>query len=528
MAAAPLEGTKSMDTLLAAENVSASGRRIPISTSESGLPPGRVLFINDRSATSAAMAKLGLTCASNVVRTSKYSVLSFIPKNLMEQFRRVANFYFLIISLLQLATPYSPTNQYSTIGPLVLVLVATMIKEAVEDKVRHDADKTVNRAKTLVFVDATRGYQERMWQELQVGDVVKVLEGECFPADLVLLESSNIDGQAQVETANLDGETDLKTRTRPEWKLDWVNVSMFPSMVTAEIRCEAPNRRLYTFDGVVKIKQEGRLAWEVPLTITNIVLRGMKLSHTTYVEGVVVASGAETKLIQNTKQSPSKFSRLDVIANRCILVIFSVLCIVCCVSTAWSTWRSTMYFNRVGSKMTTAFGNTTNWSYLWDQDIPSTFITFLILYNNLVPISLYISLEVVKWYQAKQIESDPEMLDPVTGRSVQARTSNLNEDVGQIRYLFSDKTGTITKNEMVLKLISLGHVVYDNIPVRDKRIDSSPSLHRNAPVDQVDRITTRLRAYSANVMPYSMLTQHGTYPDHSAGCDAVRAVPLQH
>ncbi|ETV89303.1 hypothetical protein, variant [Aphanomyces astaci] len=520
MAAAPLEGTKSIDTLLAAENVSASGRRVPISTSESGLPPGRVLFINDRSATSAAMAKLGLTCASNVVRTSKYSVLSFIPKNLMEQFRRVANFYFLIISLLQLATPYSPTNQYSTIGPLVLVLVATMIKEAVEDKVRHDADKTVNRAKTLVFVDATGGYEERMWQELQVGDVVKVLEGECFPADLVLLESSNIDGQAQVETANLDGETDLKTRTRPDWKLDWVNVSMFPSMVTAEIRCEAPNRRLYTFDGVVKIKQEGRLAWEVPLTITNIVLRGMKLSHTTYVEGVVVASGAETKLIQNTKQSPSKFSRLDVIANRCILVIFSVLCIVCCVSTAWSTWRSTMYFNRVGSKMTTAFGNTTNWSYLWDQDIPSTFITFLILYNNLVPISLYISLEVVKWYQAKQIESDPEMLDPMTGRSVQARTSNLNEDVGQIRYLFSDKTGTITKNEMVLKLISLGHVVYDNIPVRDKRIDSSPSLHRDAPVDQVDRITTRLRAYSANVMPYSMLTQHGTYPDHGAGCDA--------
>ncbi|RHX97197.1 hypothetical protein DYB25_001055 [Aphanomyces astaci] len=458
MAAAPLEGTKSPDTLLAAENVSASGRRMPISTSESGLPPGRVLFINDRSATSTAMAKLGLACASNVVRTSKYSVLSFIPKNLMEQFRRVANFYFLIISLLQLATPYSPTNQYSTIGPLVLVLVATMIKEAVEDKVRHDADKTVNRAKTLVFVDATRGYQERMWQELQVGDVVKVLEGECFPADLVLLESSNIDGQAQVETANLDGETDLK--------------------------------------------QEGRLAWEVPLTITNIVLRGMKLSHTTYVEGVVVASGAETKLIQNTKQSPSKFSRLDVIANRCILVIFSVLCIVCCVSTAWSTWRSTMYFNRVGSKMTTAFGNTTNWSYLWDQDIPSTFITFLILYNNLVPISLYISLEVVKWYQAKQIESDPEMLDPVTGRSVQARTSNLNEDVGQIRYLFSDKTGMIS--------------MFNG----DKRIDSSPSLHRNAPVDQVDRITTRLRAYSANVMPYSMLTQHGTYPDHGAGCDA--------
>ncbi|ETW08645.1 hypothetical protein, variant [Aphanomyces invadans] len=528
MAVAPLDATKSTESLRQAESANASfpGRRMQTSatTSESGSPPGRVLFVNDRQATRAAMAKLGLSYAGNVVRTSKYSVLSFLPKNLMEQFRRVANFYFLIISLLQLATPYSPTNQYSTVGPLVLVLVATMIKEAVEDKVRHDADKTVNHGKTLVFVEALGGYREMLWQELQVGDVVKVLDGESFPADLVILETSFMDGQAQVETANLDGETDLKIRTRPDWKVDLTSVGMFPSMVTAEIRCEAPNRRLYTFDGVVKMKQDDRPVWEVPLTISNVVLRGMKLTHTAYVEGVVVASGAETKLIQNTKQSPSKFSRLDVIANRCILVVFSVLFFVCCVSTAWSTWRSTVYNNRLSSKVHTAFGTTTNWSYLWNQDILSTFITFLILYNNLVPISLYISLEVVKWYQAKKIESDPEMLDPVTAKSVQARTSNLNEDVGQIRYLFSDKTGTITKNEMVLKLISVGHVVYDNIPVREKRVDG---VHRGSFAQgdiQADRISTRLRAYSAHVMPYSMLTQHGTYPDHGAGCEETSVV----
>ncbi|KAF0683553.1 Aste57867_24410 [Aphanomyces stellatus] len=528
----PLEG----EPLTAEEERPVEATTTPRTTtttqaSDGNSPPGRVLFINDRGATVTAMAKIGRVYAGNSVRTSKYSILSFIPKNLMEQFRRVANFYFLIISLLQLCTTYSPTNKYSTIGPLMLVLIgtisilsssshrpppATMIKEAIEDKSRHDADRAVNHARTLVYNCNTGTFQEKTWREIVVGDVVKVVENECFPADLVILESSNADGQVQVETANLDGETDLKIRSCPDFKIDNFHVSMFPSEATGEIRCEAPNRKLYTFDGVLKLRHADRPNWDVSLTITNVVLRGMKLSHTNFVVGVIVATGAETKLIQNTKQSPSKFSRLDVIANRCIMVIFSVLFVICCVSTALGTWSSHKYEQSFTTNHT-AVSKSFNWSFLWNQDIAATFTTFLILYNNLVPISLYISLEVVKWYQAKKIESDPEMRDPITGKSVQARTSNLNEDVGQIRYLFSDKTGTITKNEMVLKLISLSNVVYDNIPVREKK-----EVVRRASftgVEVMDRITTRLRAYSANVMGYAMLTQQGSYPDHGAGCE---------
>ncbi|CAK4150020.1 unnamed protein product [Aphanomyces euteiches] len=512
MTVAPVEVLKE-DERVAAEPPTPSKHTV----SEGSGPPGRVIFINDRNATHAAMSKLGLSYASNVVRSSKYTLLSFFPKNLMEQFRRVANFYFLIISLLQLATPFSPTNQYSTIGPLALVLMATMIKEAIEDKARHYADKAVNHAIAQVYHTESKLYQPTQWRDIKVGDIVKVHDNESFPADMVLLKSSYEDGTVQVETANLDGETDLKIRACANLKLDVFDASTFPTRTSGELRCEAPNRKLYNFDGVLKINTVDG-SWDVPLTIYNVVLRGMKLSHTTFVEGVVVAAGAETKLIQNTKQAPSKFSRLDVIANRCILVIFSVLFIVCCVSTALNVLVSEIINTKCRERYSPEALNVLTW--LLQNNVLSSFVTFLILYNNLVPISLYISLELVKWYQAKKIESDPEMRDEVTGKSVQARTSSLNEDVGQIRYLFTDKTGTITKNEMVLKLVSLGNVIYDNIPVRDKR---NPMADRRASfsTNENDRITTRLRAFSANVLPYNMLVEQGLIADRSTGSDTL-------
>ncbi|KDO15878.1 hypothetical protein SPRG_18585, partial [Saprolegnia parasitica CBS 223.65] len=193
----------------------------------------------------------------------------------------------------------------------------------------------------------------------------------------------------------------------------------------------------------------------------NVVLRGTKLVNTEWVVCVVVYTGRDTKLLLSTKAAPSKFSRVDAIANRCILLLFVLLALAVTLSAA-----GTVYYEAALHQHT----------YLQSPS-PTSFVTawvtHLILYNNLVPISLYISLEVVKWHQARRMERDPNLT--VDGVPTRVRTTNLNEDVGQVSYVFSDKTGTLTKNEMAFRICSIHGAIYDDAstPVRRRQKPSS-------------------------------------------------------
>ncbi|KAG7390726.1 hypothetical protein PHYPSEUDO_006845 [Phytophthora pseudosyringae] len=471
----------------------------------------RLLFVNDVKRTMEYVAFMQRRHHAdpywtNTVRSSKYTALNFLPKSLFEQFRRVANFYFLIISLLQLCTDLSPTNEYSTIGPLVLVLTATMIKEGLEDRARHQQDWTVNHGKVDTLNDVLEpggcknkesgtvhlgDFQSIFWKNLHVGHVVKIHDQEQVPADVVLLFSSQDTGEAMCETSSLDGESNLKVRHCVKWNRIVPHApKAFGDLVHGEIRCEAPNKRLYSFDGVMRVSRSKTTAVgepprssmepraledqpeaeEIPITIENVLLRGMKLCNTKWIVGVVVGGGNDTKLVQNMKAIPSKFSRLDRIANRCIFLIFSVLFGVCCFSSIQASLFAVKVHDKPGFATAYSFVAPFHPGYFLEA-----WVTYLILYNNMVPISLYISLEVVKWYQARRIENDPKMFCSITGRGVTARTSNVNEDLGQIKYIFSDKTGTLTKNQMLFKVCSIGGIIFDGSNMRLRRAAQAAS-----------------------------------------------------
>ena len=219
------------------------------------------------------------------------------------------------------------------------------------------------------------------------------------------------------------------------------------------VQCEAPNANIYRFQGSLNVEGESAMA----VTNKNILLRGAFLRNTKKAYMLVVFTGPDTKQIRNTRETPSKRSNVDRLINRTIGLVFLTLITMCLVSTIFfSVWAE----NNKGEDAVWYLTFVANHSNL---DKLTSFITFLILFNNLVPISLYVSLELVKLIQANLIASDIQMFYEPTNVAAMARTSNLNEDLGQIEYVFSDKTGTLTRNEMVYRRCSVAGVVYDSM-----------------------------------------------------------------
>ncbi|KAG6549287.1 hypothetical protein Mapa_009273 [Marchantia paleacea] len=404
----------------------------------------RVIHCNDHS------ANLPYKFKHNSISTTKYNFWTFLPKGLFEQFRRVANMYFLLIAILS-TTPISPVHPVTNVGPLVLVLAVSLMKEAFEDRKRFMSDKIINSSSIEVL--SGQYWIKTPWSKLAVGDVVKVHADQFFPADLLFLASTNADGICYIETSNLDGETNLKIRKALERTWDYIDeekAADFKGMV----ECEQPNNSLYTFTGNLVIGKQ-----TIPITPNQILLRGCSLRNTDAIVGVVVFTGHETKVMMNTMDVPSKRSTLERRLDKLILLLFAILFVLCFIGGIGSA----VFIDR-------------KWWYLGlsqrgieEQYNPSnrffvavlTFFTLVTLYSTIIPISLYVSIEMIKFIQSTQfINNDIHMYHRESNTPALARTSNLNEELGQIEYIFSDKTGTLTRNLMEFFKCSIGGVMY--------------------------------------------------------------------
>ncbi|MCL4131340.1 UNVERIFIED_CONTAM: hypothetical protein GTU68_055282, partial [Idotea baltica] len=361
---------------------------------------------------------------------------------LFEQFRRYANIFFLIIALLQQIPDVSPTGRYTTLVPLICILVVSAIKEIAEDIKRHRADDEINNREIEVLKDGL--WQWIKWRNLKVGDIVKVRNHKFFPADLILLSSSEPQGLCYVETANLDGETNLKIRQGLPQTTPLLEARDLMGL-TGRVECETPNRFLYQFTG--NLKETSRNA--VPLSPDQVLLRGAKLQNTNWIFGLVIYTGHETKLMKNSATSaPLKRSTVDKLTNHLIILLFFLLIVLCLIMAIFnSQWNASMH-----------------WYLAYDDlsvfNFGINFITFVILFNNLIPISLQVTLEVVRFIQAGFINNDIDMYYEENDTWAMARTSNLNEELGMVKYVLSDKTGTLTCNIMEFKRCSIGGKIY--------------------------------------------------------------------
>lgn len=296
---------------------------------------------------------------------------------------------------------------------------------------------------------------ETKWKNLRVGDLVKVHKDEYFPADLLLLSSSYEDGICYVETMNLDGETNLKLKHALEITSDEESIKNFRAVV----KCEDPNEHLYSFVGTLHF--EGK---QYALSPQQILLRDSKLKNTEYVHGVVVFTGHDTKVMQNATDPPSKRSKIEKKMDKIIYILFSILIVI--------AFTGSVFFGISTRSDMRDDGRLRRWYLRPDQTTvffdPRRavlaallhFLTALMLYGYLIPISLYVSIEVVKVLQSIFINQDQEMYHEETDRPARARTSNLNEELGQVDTILSDKTGTLTCNSMEFVKCSIDGTAY--------------------------------------------------------------------
>lgn len=286
---------------------------------------------------------------------------------------------------------------------------------------------------------------------------MKVDKDEFFPADLLLLSSSYEDAICYVETMNLDGETNLKLKQGLEATLSLYSDSSFESF-KALVKCEDPNANLYSFIGSMEFEQN-----QYSLSTQQLLLRDSKLRNTDYIYGAVIFTGHDTKVMQNSTDPPSKRSKIEKKMDHIIYVLFLILFSMSFLgSIFFGIWTREDYQN---GKMKRWYLRPDNTTVFFDPKRPVRaavyhFLTGLMLYGYFIPISLYVSIEAVKVLQSIFINQDIHMYYEETDRAARARTSNLNEELGQVDTILSDKTGTLTCNSMEFVKCSIAGTTY--------------------------------------------------------------------
>ncbi|XP_060272456.1 phospholipid-transporting ATPase IK isoform X10 [Ovis aries] len=331
--------------------------------------------------------------------------------------------------------------------PFVCLLTIRAIRDLVDDIGRHRSDKIVNNRPCQILMG--KSFLWRKWKNLHVGDLVCLHKDSIVPADLVLLASTEPSSLCYVETADIDGETNLKFRQAPVITHHELTSIRKIASFQGKVVCEEPNSRMHHFVGCLEWKGK-----KYPLDSGNILLRGCKVRNTDTCYGLVVYAGFDTKIMKNCGKIHLKRTKIDHLMNRLVVLIF-VSKVVISAAMTFGFWHKVKEFK--------ANHHYVSAMHMHSVAMEAFFIfwSFLILLSVLVPMAMFIiRVEFIYLGNSVFINWDEHMYYEPQDLPAKARSTSLNDLLGQVEYIFSDKTGTLTQNIMTFKKCCISGVVY--------------------------------------------------------------------
>uniref|UniRef100_A0A672QJC1 Phospholipid-transporting ATPase n=1 Tax=Sinocyclocheilus grahami TaxID=75366 RepID=A0A672QJC1_SINGR len=346
----------------------------------------------------------------NAIKNQKYNIVTFVPGVLYQQFKFFLNLYFLVVACSQFVPSLKIGYLYTYWAPLGFVLAVTMVREAVDEVRRCRRDKEMN---------------SQLYSKLTVrGDHNKVRKNQRIPADIIFLRTSEKTGSCFIRTDQLDGETDWKLR------IAVACTQRLPALgdlfsISAYVYAQKPELDIHSFEGNFT-REDCDPPIHESLSIENTLWASTVVASGTVI-GVVIYTGKEMRSVLNTSQSKNKVGLLDLELNRLTKALFLAQVVLSVVMVALQGFLGPWFRN---------------------------LFRFVVLFSYIIPISLRVNLDMGKSAYGWMIMKDENIPGTVV------RTSTIPEELGRLVYLLTDKTGTLTQNEMVFKRLHLGTVSY--------------------------------------------------------------------